>query len=138
MRFSVLLPSVLCFGLLAAPVAYAQTGQHTMFVSASGDNEQEISGGVRKLLGVKCVSVAGAAAAFLKTFSTAPTMGTTPATDQFPIPAASSTQGAGIVVTLPWGDLYPHGIWIALTGGIATTDDTSVAANNFTCTVYWQ
>ena len=108
------------------------------FVSAATNNLTTVKAGAAQLYGAHCESIAGAGVAYLKFFNGSPTMGTTPAVDQISIPVASSASGTGHELQIVNGAAYGSGLYIALTGAIALADNTSVAVNNFNCTVYYQ
>jgi hypothetical protein len=88
-------------------------------VKASGGN----------IVGLRCVNTS-AAAVYIKFWdvTSAPTIGTTAATWQIPVPG--NTSGAGIVVPFPEGRSHAHSIYIAVTGGISYTDNTAITANS--------
>jgi hypothetical protein len=108
------------------------------FVSANSNNLTTIKAGAGQVYGAHCESIANAAAAYLKFFNGSPTMGSTAAVDQISIPAASSASGTGHELQTVNGVAYASGIYVALTGGIALADNTSVAASGFNCTIYYQ
>lgn len=62
---------------------------------------------------------------YLKLFDGTPTMGTTIAIGNIPIPA--NTSGAGVVIQIPVGLSFATNINVALTGAIALNDNTSAA-----------
>ena len=108
------------------------------FVSAATNNLTTVKAGAAQLYGAHCESIAGAGVAYLKFFNGSPTMGTTPAVDQISIPVASSASGTGHELQIVNGAAYGSGLYVALTGAIALADNTSVALNNFNCTIYYQ
>lgn len=68
--------------------------------------------------------------AFLHIFdtNTTPNLGNTAANTTLPIPASNT--GAGFVVPYPVGRIFTKGLFIAVTGGIANNDNTSITANS--------
>jgi len=78
--------------------------------------------------GIVCINM-NPNAVFLKFWDTssAPTLGSTAATYQFPVPG--NTSGAGFVITLPVPRSHANAIYVAVTGAISTTDNTAIAAN---------
>lgn len=104
-------------------------------VSLASNNLTTVKAGAAIFYGAHCESVAGAAAAYLKFYNGAPTMGTTPCVDQIAIPAASVTSGSGHELQVPSGVAYPSGLYMALTGGIALADNTAVAASSYNFSV---
>lgn len=110
----------------------------TSFVATAGNNLTTIATGSHQVFGAHCESVASASAMWLKFYNGAPTMGTTAAQDQIEIPAAGAIGGNGHEWQSPDGVLYGSGLYVALTGGQALADNTSVAAGAASCSIYWR
>lgn len=99
-------------------------------VTAASNNQTTVKGSAGVLYGVQGVSVANAAAMWIKFFdATSITPGTTAATYQIGIPAAGTSQGAGAIWYVPIGIQHTTGIIAMVTGGIALADNTSAVAN---------
>lgn len=64
------------------------------------------------------------------------TLGTTACDDQFEIPG--NTAGAGFVYNVDKGMAYATGIIAAITSGLASTDNTAIAANSVIVTLYFK
>lgn len=88
-----------------------------------------VQSGSGKVWSLHCSNI-GSALAYLKVFdvSSAPTLGTTSATWNIPIPA--NTTGAGFCIAYAIGRAVVHNLYVAVTGGISLTDNTSITANN--------
>ena len=105
------------------------------FVGAASNNKTQIKGSAGTLYLVSVQNLA-ATPVYLKVFdktSANVTAGTTACDYQFMIPG--NTAGAGIVLDSTKGIAHANGITIMLTAGIATTDNTSVSANNQVVTI---
>jgi hypothetical protein len=78
--------------------------------------------------GIVCINL-NATPVFLKFWdaSTAPTLGSTACSYQFPVPG--NTGGAGFVIPLPVPRSHANAIYVAVTGAISATDDTAITAN---------
>jgi hypothetical protein len=87
-----------------------------------------VQSGAGKVWSLIAINI-GSSLAYLKVFDvgSAPTLGTTAATWNIPIPA--NTSGAGVALSFPVGRKVTNNLYVAVTGGIATTDDTSITAN---------
>lgn len=98
-------------------------------VSAASNNKTQAKGSAGQLYSISAQNL-NAAARYLKIFnntSAGVTMGTTACDFQFIIPG--NTAGAGLVINFDKGIALGTGITYAITGGIATTDNTSISAN---------
>lgn len=101
----------------------------TAFVGAATNNKTQVKGGAGQLYFISVQNLA-ATPVYLKVFnalSANVTMGTTACDFQFMIPGNAA--GAGLVLNIDKGIALGTAITVALTAGIATTDNTAVAAN---------
>lgn len=101
-------------------------------VSAATNNKTQIKGSAGQLYMVSAQNL-NASPRYLKVFnntSAGVTMGTTVCDYQFLIPG--NTAGAGLLLNIDKGIAMGTGITIAVTGGIATNDNTSISANEVT------
>lgn len=104
-------------------------------VSAATNNKTQIKGSAGQLYFISAQNL-NASPRYLKVFnntSAGVTMGTTACDFQFLIPG--NTAGAGVVLNVDKGIAMGTGITIAITGGIGTTDNTSISANEVTVVV---
>jgi len=105
------------------------------FVGAASNNKTQVKGSAGQLYFISVQNLA-ATPVYLKVFdatSANVTAGTTACDYQFMIPG--NTAGAGIVLNIDKGIAHANGITVMLTAGIATTDNTSVSANNQVVTI---
>lgn len=98
-------------------------------VTAATNNLTTLKTNAGTLYGIQAVSIASAGAMWIKVFDAASiTAGTTVATYQVGIPAASASQGSGVIWNPPSGIAHARGIVVMVTGAIALNDNTSVSA----------
>jgi hypothetical protein len=105
------------------------------FVSAASNNKTAVKASAGQLYIISVQNLASTPV-YLKVFdktSANVTAGTTACDYQFMIPG--NTAGAGVVLNIDKGIAHANGITIMLTAGIATTDNTSVSANNQVVTI---
>jgi hypothetical protein len=105
------------------------------FVGAASNNKTQIKGSAGTLYLVSVQNIA-ATPVYLKVFNATSanvTAGTTACDFQFIIPG--NTAGAGIVLDSAKGIALGTAITVMLTAGIATTDNTSVSANQQVVTI---
>lgn len=108
-------------------------------VTANSNNQTTVKASAGALYSIQGVSIANASAMWIKVFdATSITPGVTPATYQVGIPAASSSQGSGVIWSPASGISHLNGIIIMVTGGIGLTDNTSVSAGAAGITVLFK
>jgi hypothetical protein len=105
--------------------AGGQLSPYTLVAPATPAAE-EIYGSPGQVLWVHAGSLLSAAA-YLKFYNGAPTLGTTSAVWQTIIPGEGAG-GAGIAVPIPCGMKFTTSIYCAVTGGIALNDNTAISA----------
>lgn len=108
------------------------------FVGAASNNKTQIKGSAGTLYSISVQNLASTPV-YLKVFdktSANVTAGTTACDYQFMIPG--NTAGAGLVFDSAKGIAHANGITVMLTAGIATTDNTSVSANNQVATIAYK
>lgn len=108
---------------------------YSAFVGAASNNKTQAKGSAGQLYFISVQNLA-ATPVYLKVFdktSANVTAGTTACDYQFMIPG--NTAGAGVVLNVDKGIAHANGITVMLTAGIATTDNTSVSANNQVVTI---
>lgn len=114
----------------AIPVA-GTTGGATPYhlVSAASTNSTSVKASAGTVYDVQCFNV-NASPRYLKFFdkASAPTLGTDTPVKTILIPG--NTSGAGATATFPVGVNFANGIAIAITGGIADSDNTAVGASD--------
>lgn len=91
-----------------------------------------------QLYAIKAVNIS-ATPVYVKLFNVASasvTLGTTNCDDQFPVPG--NTAGAGIVMNVDKGISFGTAITAAITGGIASNDNTSITASSVVVTFYYK
>lgn len=93
-------------------------------VSTASNNSTQIKSSGGNVYSIVVINTTGTIY-YLKLFDGAPTMGTTSANWNIPVPA--NTSAAGVVVTLPVGLTFASTINMALTGGIGLTDNSNAA-----------
>lgn len=91
-----------------------------------------------QLYAIKAMNI-GATPVYIKLFNVASagvTLGTTACDDQYLVPG--NTAGAGFVTNVDKGIAYSTAITAAITGGIASADNTSITASNVIVTFYFK
>lgn len=101
-------------------------GTAVSIVAAATPAGISVKASAGRLLSI-CLTNTAAAARFVKFFNvaTAPTMGTTSAAYEVPIPANGM-----LVLEFPFGVAHATGIFIAITGAVGLTNNTAVTAND--------
>ena len=89
----------------------------------------DVNAGAGKVWSVHCTNI-GAVMAYLHVYdvSAAPSLGSTAATWTLPIPFNS--QGGGFTITYPVGRKVANNLYVAITAGIAPTDNTPLPTAN--------
>lgn len=113
------------FSVNAQPNA-STSGGCSMFtlVSAASNNSTQVKGSAGNIYCIVAVNTT-ATINYFKIFDGAPTMGTTNANWNIPVPA--NTSAAGVVIPLPVPISCANTINVALTGGMALNDNTNAA-----------
>jgi hypothetical protein len=91
-----------------------------------------------QLFAIKAMNI-NATPVYVKLFNAASasvTLGTTACDDQFLIPG--NTAGAGVVLNIDKGVAFGTAITAAITGAIASTDNTAISANTVVVTFYYK
>lgn len=117
----------------ATPAVAGQTTGATPFHlggSAATVNATSVKDGACTLWDVIAMNVSTSAPAYLKLYdkASAPTVGTDTPVYVLPLPTAGSANGAGAARSWPTGLKFTLGLAYAITGGMADTDATAVAA----------
>lgn len=117
----------------ATPAVAGQTTGATPFhlgASAATVNATSVQAGACTLWDVIAMNVSTSAPAYLKLYdkASAPTVGTDTPVYVLPLPTAGSANGAGAARSWPTGLKFTLGLTYAITGGMADTDATAVAA----------
>jgi len=136
----ILLAGVMALGMLPVNAALAQqnagaTAYH--LIAANSTNATLIATGQHTVFSVELGGI-GAAPAYVKIYdkATQPVCGTDAPIKTLIIPVASTAaNGAGSNVLLPIGIQVQNGLGICVTGGIADSDTTVVAASSFVVNV---
>jgi hypothetical protein len=118
---------------LAAKLISATSGSglsQSKTISAASTNATSVKGSAGQVYSIQAFNI-GAAVAYLKLYNkaSAPTVGTDTPVKVLMIPAASSPVGSGFIYTQVLGLEFATGIAFAITGGIADSNTTAIAAN---------
>ena len=103
-------------------------------ISAASNNAKVVKSSAGQVYSVVACND-GAAKCFVKLYNktTTPTVGTDAPVMTFLVPP-----GASIDIQLPVGISFSSGIGLAITGGIATADNTAVALNQVAVSVHYK
>jgi hypothetical protein len=103
-------------------------GTPTVLNSPATPAVQTVKGTAGRLIGFLLVN-SNAATRYLKVFNVVtPTLGTTPATLDIPIPLSSNP----VFISFEGGIAFGTAITVAITGGRGTTDNTAITLNDVT------
>jgi hypothetical protein len=103
-------------------------GTPTVLNSPATPAVQTVKGSSGRLIGFLLVN-SNAATRYLKVFNVVtPTLGTTPATLDIPIPLSSNP----VFISFEGGIAFGTAITVAITGGRGTTDNTAITLNDVT------
>jgi hypothetical protein len=103
-------------------------GTPTVLNSPASPAVQTVKGTAGRLIGFLLVN-SNAATRYLKVFNVVtPTLGTTPATLDIPIPLSSNP----VFISFEGGIAFGTAITVAITGGRGTTDNTAITLNDVT------
>jgi hypothetical protein len=99
--------------------------------SANSTNATSVNGSACTLWDLVAVNVSSSAMAYLKIYdkASAPTVGSDTPVYILPLPYATSGNGGGASKQFPVGLKLVNGLSFAITGGMADSDTTAVAAN---------